>query len=82
MNGRAPDPARVRTREIEFSDDQHELVETLLATIREVCQTPEEAAALLVYALSEFLLRIAKPDTIPEAVATAIECLRQNTGQT
>jgi hypothetical protein len=79
LGSRAADPARVRARPFESSDDQRQLVEWLFDGLRRSCETPEDAIAVIVYALSEFILRGAKGDSIPEAVETAIRCLRLNT---
>ena len=82
MRVRPPDPARVATRPFELSEAQREVVDRLYVGIGETCQTPEDGVAVIVYALSEFLLKMAKPNSIPEAVATVIECLRINMAST
>jgi hypothetical protein len=78
---RAADPALVRTRPFELTEGQRHLVNGIYAGIGAVCDTAEDGAAVLVLALSEFLIQSARPEHIPEAVETAIECLRYNTGR-
>lgn len=77
---KSANPDLVRTRVFEPNSEQRSFVEYAIAETRTICETPEDATAVLALALSEFILRVAKPENVPEAVETAIRCLRLNTG--
>lgn len=77
---RAANPALVRTREFVPTEKQRALISGIYVGIGATCDTAEEGIAVLVLALSELLAQSARPENIPEAVETAIECLRFNTG--
>lgn len=71
---------KVRTRPVEMTDKETAAVDAFWQILKPICGTPERTVAVLTFALSEFLLRVAKPETMPAAVETAVECLRINTG--
>lgn len=78
--GRAVDESRVAIREVQFTAAQERLAESMYRGASLMCATPEEATALIVFALSEFINKVSKPELIPEAVETAVRCLRFNCG--
>ena len=77
---RAPDPAKVKTRTVQFTDDQEIFKKVIDARLPQICGDVETAIALLSYCLSELILRTARPGMLPEAVATAVQVLQFNCG--
>lgn len=71
---------RVRTRPVEMTDQELAAVNAFWQMLKPICKTPERTVAVLTFSLSEFLFKVAKPEAIPAAVETAVECLRINTG--
>ncbi len=80
MEVRGPDPDLVCTREFAPNETQLIVVNAIYQSLGVVCPTPEDAIALLTYALTDYIQRIAKKDKLPEAVETLIACIRFNTG--
>lgn len=77
---RPADPAHVKVRPFEPTREQEIFQNYALAYIGRTCANSEEGVAFLVYMLSDFITRTAKPELLPEAVETAIRCLRINAG--
>lgn len=77
---RAVDMALVRTREFAMTAEQRQLRDYVFAHIGRSCANSEEGVALLGVMLADFITATAKPELFPEAVETAIVCLRINTG--
>lgn len=81
LRERAADPALVKTRAIEFTEVQQKASKAIQGVVAAISPNAETAIALLVDALAQFIMKTAEKDKLPEAVETAIECLRINTGQ-
>lgn len=80
FRARAPDPAKVKTRNVEFTQDQLIFKKVIDARLPDICGDVETGIALLSYCLSELILRTARPGMLPEAVATAVQVLQYNCG--
>lgn len=79
---RLPDMDRVKVRQQELTKDQLVICEIIKILLPEVCENSEIATGMLVSMLSDFLITNAKPELLPEAVATAVACLQYNCGIT
>lgn len=77
---RLPDMSRVKVRQQEFTKDQQTLKNIVAMLLPKVSDNAEVATGILVSVLSDFLIANAKPDLLPEAVATAVACLEYNCG--
>lgn len=75
---RPADPDLVKTREFQPNEIQLMAVNAIYQALGVSCKTPEEAVALLTYAVTDYLERITKKDKLPEAIETVIQCLRFN----
>lgn len=67
-------------REVIFTPEQLAAADKFLVEVQKTCAIPEDAVALLVYPLTEFLLQGCKPDKLAVAVEETILCIRANTG--
>lgn len=59
-------------REVTFTPEQLAAAAAFLAEVQRTCEIPEDAVALFVYPLTEFLLQACKPDKLSVAVEETI----------
>lgn len=74
----AVDMAKVATREFVMNGEQRQLRDYVYAHIGRSCANSEEGVALLGVMLADFIKATAKSELLPEAVETAVACLRIN----
>ena len=67
-------------REVIFTREQLAAAQSFYDGLQEVCDTTEDASALVIHVLTEFLLQVVTPEALPSAVEETIQCIRMNTG--
>jgi hypothetical protein len=67
-------------REVIFTQEQLAAAQTFYDSVQETCDSAEDASALVIHVLTEFLLQVVTPEALPAAVEETIQCIRMNTG--